>query len=182
MVGFELSDWPCVMGHAPPTAGVPSAESDCTHFRRPLHLSRPRSSAYPSASRHFRSLRPWLGIIPGCNCHGRRLFALAMDVELRAAREAFTIRYFEACHLEATDGSAARQGAPLAAPKLRSRTPVKLSGVSRQVAPPRQGEAARPTQVFDPFAAQAQGTHRSRILQEEVGALRPLSSSARDHH
>lgn len=92
-----------------------------------------------------------------------------MDVELRAAREAFTIRDFEACHLEATDGSAARQGAPLAAPKLRSRTPVKLSGVSRQVAPPWQGEAARPTQVFDPFAAQAQGTHRSRILQEKAG-------------
>lgn len=87
-----------------------------------------------------------------------------MDVELRGARKAFTIRGFEACHLEAMDGSSARQGAPDG-----SRTPFTLSGVSRKVAPPWQGEAARPTQVFDLFAAQAQGAHLGRILQEKAG-------------
>lgn len=39
-------------------------------------------------------------------------------------------------------------GCPLAAPKLRSHTPVNPSDFCRQVAPPWQGEAARPTQVF----------------------------------
>lgn len=48
----------------------------------------------------------------GCNCHGCRLRALAVDNERRAAQKAFDVREFEACHLEAAEETSAWQDVP----------------------------------------------------------------------
>lgn len=82
----------------------------------------------------------------GCNCHGCRLRAPAVDIERRAAQKAFDVREFEACHLEAAEETSARQDAP----RLRSRALSTCQAFLEKLTtapPPWQGEAARPVQA-----------------------------------
>lgn len=75
----------------------------------------------------------------GCNCHGCRLRAPAVDIERRAAQKAFDVREFEACHLEAAEETSARQDAP----RLRSRALSTCQAFLEKLTPPSPPLAGR---------------------------------------
>lgn len=187
-VGFKHSDWACVMGHAPPTAQSDQqsqiAPTSGDHF---TSASLGRARILPRRVTSGR-LRTWLIIIPGCNCHGRRLWALAMDVELRAVRKAFQIRVFEACYLDATDKMPRGRASPGGSQTVLSHScqPVRLSQTCCSPLAGR-GRAAHSRLSLillqsRLWAGIATASYRKRRAgrPEEVGALRTLRRGARD--
>lgn len=177
------NDRVCVKGHAPPPA--------LSHQQRPIA---------PTSGDHFTSvflgptrilprrvtsgsLRTWLLITPGCNCHGCRLRAPAVDVERRAAQKAFDVREFEACHLEAAEETSARQDAP----RLRSRPALSTCQAFLEKLSPLagRGRAAGSSlslcarRVFGPVAAQVLGLHRGGDEEEKTCRARKRTSRRR---
>lgn len=168
------NDRVCVKGHAPPPA--------LSHQQRPIA---------PTSGDHFTSVflgptrilprrvtsgsfRTWLLIIPGCNCHGCRLRAPAVDIERRAAQKVFDVREFEACHLEAAEETSARQDPP----RLRSRALSTCQTFLEKLKSPHPFGRARsrgrfkPVSVrraFGPVAAQALGRRRDGGEEETAG-------------
>lgn len=93
-----------------------------------------------------------------------------MDVELRAVRKAFQIRGFEACYLDATDKTAARQGVPWRLPNCALALLSTCQAFPDLLLPLGRARPRGPLKsFFDPFAVQALGGHCDCILQEKAG-------------
>lgn len=122
----------------------------------------------------------------GCNCHGCRLRAPAVDNERRAAQKAFDVREFEACHLEAAEETSAWQDVPRLHSRALSTCQAFLEKLTPLLGRARPRGRFKPVSVrraFGPVAAQALGRHRGGGGEketagkgvrdaEEVGALR----------
>lgn len=104
-----------------------------------------------------------------------------MDVGLRAVREAFKIRDFEACYLEAMDETAARQGVPWRLPDCAPALLSTCRAFLDKLLPLSRARPRGPLETFfDPLAAQALGGHCGRIVQEKAGRTPGRGGGAED--